>query len=100
MLVRLAHVIRALVLTPIFVFLAGCVTAELPQITSNNPASPDAGEAISPPARRNLGTDQATEKTRELIAARAQQDSSTQQQDQKNQVMPGMQNMPGMQDEH
>ena len=96
MLVQPANAIRALVLAPVFGLLVGCATAELPPLTSNNPASPEAREAVSRLARRSLGTDQATEKTRELLAARAQQDSGTNQQDQKNQAPPGMQNMPGM----
>jgi hypothetical protein len=77
--------------------LAGCTT-NLPPLTADNPASPAAPEAVGHPARFSLGTDSATQRTHQLIAARAQQDSGTQpQQEKKDHSMPGMEDMPGMQ---
>jgi len=73
--------------------LAGCVTSALPPLTTNNPASADAREAVSPPARSLLGIDQATRRTSQLIAARAEQESQGQSQRQPEQ---NMKNMPGM----
>ena len=81
--------------------LTGCATTNLPPLTADNPASPAAPEAMTRPARFSLGTDSATKRTHQLIAARAQQDSGTQpQQEKKNQTMPDMQNMPGIQHDH
>ena len=83
-----------------FGLLVGCST-NLPPLTPDNPASPAAPEAVERPAPISLGTDNATQRTRQLIAARAQQDSGAQpQQRQKNQTVPGMENMPGMEHEH
>jgi len=73
--------------------LAGCAANALPPLTTNNPASADAREAVSPPARSLLGIDQATRRTSQLIAARAEQESQLQSQRQPEQ---NMQNMPGM----
>jgi hypothetical protein len=73
--------------------LAGCVTGTLSPLTTNNPASADAREAVSPPARSLLGIDQATRRTNQLIAARAEQEGQGQSQRQPEQ---NMQNMPGM----
>ena len=71
--------------------LAGCST-NLPSLTPDNPASPAAPEAVGRPTRFSLGTDSITQRTRQLIAARAQQDSGLQpQQQQKDQTLPGMQ---------
>jgi hypothetical protein len=73
--------------------LAGCVTSTLPPLTTSNPASAEAREAVTPPARPVLGIDQATQLTSQLIAARAEQESQGQSQRQPEQ---NMQNMPGM----
>jgi hypothetical protein len=83
-----------LILIPVLavVSLTGCTTS-LPPLAVDDPASPTAPEAVTPPARYALGTDSATERTRRLIAARAQQDSGTQPQ----QMKPDMESMPGMQ---
>jgi hypothetical protein len=83
-----------LILIPVLavVSLTGCTTS-LPPLAVDDPASPTAPEAVTPPARYALGTDSATERTRRLIAARAQQDSGTQPQ----QTKPDMESMPGMQ---
>jgi hypothetical protein len=81
--------------------LAGCAINDFPPLTADNPASPSAPEAVGHPVRFSLGTDSATQRTRQLIAARAQQDSSVQpQQQQKDKTMPGMENMPGMEHQH
>jgi hypothetical protein len=75
----------------------GCTT-HLPPLAADNPASLAAPEAVTQPARFSLGTDSATKRTGQLIAARAQRDSGTQpQQEKKDQKMPGIENMPGMQ---
>jgi hypothetical protein len=81
--------------------LTGCATTNLPPLTAGNPASPAAPEAVTRPARYSLGPDSETKRTGRLIAERAKQDSSTQpQREKKNQSMPDMQNMPGMQNDH
>jgi hypothetical protein len=78
-----------------FVLLAGCAGINLPRLSADNPANPDASESVSAPAKAVLGPDEATQRTQQLLAARAQQDSSSQQQMQKKETIPGM-NMPGM----
>jgi hypothetical protein len=82
-------------------FLVGCASNQPLVLNTDNPASPAAREAITPPARQVLGIDQASKRTRELIAARAAQDTQSQRQqnDQQMQNMPGMKNMPGMEHE-
>jgi hypothetical protein len=84
-----------LILLLIFVLLAGCATTNLPPLSADNPASPDASESVTAPARAVLGPDEPTKRTQQLLAARAQQDSSSQQQIQTKETTPGM-NMPGM----
>ena len=73
--------------------LAGCVPSALPPLTTNNPASTDAREAVSLPARSLLAIDQASKRTSQLTTARAEQESQGQSQPQPEQ---NMQNMPGM----
>jgi len=73
--------------------LAGCAANALPPLTTNNPASADAREAVSPPARSLLAIDQASKRTSQLITARAEQERQGQSQPQPEQ---NMQNMPGM----
>jgi hypothetical protein len=72
---------------------AGCTGNTLPPLTTNNPASADAREAVTPPARSVLGIDQATRRTSQLIAARAEQESQRQSEQRPEQ---DMQNMPGV----
>jgi hypothetical protein len=70
-----------------------CATTALSSLATNNPASANAREAVTPPARPVLGIDQATQRTSQLIAARAEQESqgqSEQQPEQNMQTMPGM----------
>jgi len=77
----------------------GCSTTALPPLGANNPASADAREAVTPPARPLLGIDRATQRTNQLIAAHAEQESQGQSQrqpEQNFQNMPGMQSRPGM----
>jgi hypothetical protein len=61
------------------VFLAGCATNNDQVLTVNNPASPSAPEAVTPAAKTLLGQDDATRRTRALIAARAKEDSNAAQ---------------------
>lgn len=58
------------------VFLAGCATSNDQVLTVNNPTSPNALEAITPAAKTVLGQDDATRRTRALIAARVKEDSN------------------------
>jgi uncharacterized lipoprotein YajG len=58
------------------VFLAGCATSNDQGLTVNNPASPNAPEAITPAAKTVLDQDDATRRTGALIAARAKEDSN------------------------
>jgi uncharacterized lipoprotein YajG len=58
------------------VFLAGCATSNDQVLTVNNPTSPNAPEAITPAAKTVLGQDDATRRTRALVAARAKEDSN------------------------
>jgi hypothetical protein len=80
--------------------LAGCTLTSLPPLTANNPASPNGPEAVTQPLRSSLGVDNATKRTRQLVAARVQQDTPTQQEkkqsNQNMEKMPGMENMPNM----
>ena len=71
----------------------GCATPALPPLTANNPASGDAPEAVTPPTRRVLAVDPAMKRTSQLIAARAQQESQGQAEQQPEK---SMQKMPGM----
>ena len=87
----MTHVIPLL----IFVLLAGCAGTNLPSLPTDDPASPAASESVTAPARAVLGPDEATQRTQQLLASRAQQDSNNNQQTQKKETMPGM-NMPGM----
>lgn len=83
------------IFSPILAFslLVGCVSSRPLVLDTNNAASPMASEAITQPAQPILGTDPLTERTRELIAARAAQETQTQVQprDQQMKDMPGMQ---------
>src|SRR6516165_9698253 len=76
-----------------FGFLAGCASYRPLVLNTDNPASPNADEAITSPAQSVLNLDQASKRTRELIAARAAQDTQGQQN------ISGMKNMPGVQPE-
>src|SRR5215472_3360927 len=78
-----------------FGLLAGCVSNRPFVLNADNPASPIAREAITSPAQSVLNLDQASKRTRELIAARAAQDTQGLHQ----QKMPGMKNMSGTQPE-
>lgn len=80
--------------------LSGCAST-LPPMTADDPASPTGPEPVSTPTKFSLPTDAATLRTRRLLAVRAQQDSGNQsQENQSNQAMPGMQNMPELQQNH
>ena len=78
-----------------FSLLAGCVSNRPLILDTDNPASPTAREAITPPAQPILDTDPLTGRTRELIAARAAQETQGQIQPPDRQ----MKDMPGMQHE-
>jgi TolA-binding protein len=83
-----------------FSLLAGCTTTNLPPLAPDDPASADAPEAVTGPARSVLGIDDLTQRTHHLITARAQENIEGQQQQQPNQNMqnmPDMKDMPGMQ---
>ena len=82
-----------------FGFLAGCASYRPLVLNTDDPASPNADEAITSPAQSVLNLDQASKRTRELIVARAAQDTQGQHQQQDQQKMPGMKNMSGMQPE-
>jgi len=82
-----------------FGFLAGCASYRPLVLNTDNPASPNADEAITSPAQSVLNLDQASKRTRELIAARAAQDTQGQHQQQGQQNISGMKNMPGVQPE-
>ena len=82
-----------------FGFLAGCASNRPLILNTDNPASPNADEAITSPAQSVLNLDQASKRTRELIAARAAQDTQGQHQQQGQQNISGMKNMPGVQPE-
>ena len=77
--------------------LMGCASNQPLVLNADNPASPAAREAVTSPAHPVLGLDQATKRTRHLIAARASHNTQSQQQQQDQQNMSGMKNMPGMQ---
>ena len=87
------------VLTAMASVLSGCIGGAPLSVADDNPASPNADEAITSPAQSVLNLDQASKRTRELIAARAAQDTQGQHQQQDQQKMPGMKNMSGMQPE-
>lgn len=53
--------------------LAGCATRPSVALSANHPASPSAPEAATPRARAALQPDANTLRTRELLAARAQE---------------------------
>jgi hypothetical protein len=53
--------------------LAGCATPPPPLLTAANPASTDAPEAATKPARSSLRADEATRRTRELLKQREEQ---------------------------
>ena len=57
-----------------FGLLASCANDRALVLNADNPASPIAREAITSPAQSVLNLDQASKRTRELIAARAAQD--------------------------
>jgi hypothetical protein len=82
-----------------FGLLAGCVSNRPLVLNADNPASPSAREAITSPAPSMLSFDQASKRTRELIAARAAEDTQGQRQQQDQQNKSEMKNMPGMQPE-
>ena len=82
-----------------FGLLASCANDRALVLNADNPASPIAREAITSPAQSVLNLDQASKRTRELIAARAAQDTQGQHQQRDQQKMPKMKNMPGMQHE-
>jgi len=73
-----------------FGFLTGCATTDVPPISWDNPASPNARESVMPPARPVLGEDSATQRTRQLITERAQQDTGSSGRQEKKDSMPGM----------
>jgi hypothetical protein len=66
--------------------LTSCASDQPLNLNADNPASPAAREAVTSPAHPVLGLDQATKRTRELIAARAAHNMQVQplQQDQQN----------------
>jgi hypothetical protein len=68
-------------------FLAGCATPDVPPISRDNPASPNARESVMPPAQPVLGEDAATQRTQHLITERARQDTGSGAQ---KKSMPGM----------
>jgi|SRR6516165_3014397 hypothetical protein len=82
-----------------FGLLAGCASNRPLVLNADNPASPIAREAITSPAQPVLNLDQASKRTRELMAARAAEDTQGQHQQQDQQKMPEMKNMRGMQPE-
>jgi hypothetical protein len=74
-----------------FSLLNGCVSSRPLVLNTDNPANPLAREAVTRTAQPILGADPLSERTRELIAARAAQETQGQQQDQQMKDMPGMQ---------
>lgn len=61
-----------------FSLLVGCVSNRPLILDTDNPSSPMAREGVAPPAQAILDTDPLTERTRELIAARAAQETQGQ----------------------
>jgi hypothetical protein len=86
----------------VFSFLVGCVSNRPLVLDADNAASPTAREAISPPAEPILDTDPLSKRTRELIAARAAQETQVQvqQQDKEMKDMPEMQHREDGQSQH
>src|SRR5215831_18219951 len=82
-----------------FGLLAACASTRTLVLNADNPASPAAREAITSPAHSILNLDQASKRTRELIAARAAEDTQGQPQQQDQQNISRMKNTPGMQPE-
>ena len=76
-----------------FSLLVGCVSNRPLVLDAENAASPTAREAITPPAEPILDTDPLSKRTRELIAARAAQETERQVQppDQQMKDLPRMQ---------
>jgi len=70
--------------------LTGCASDQPLNLNADNPASPAAREAVTSPAHAVLGLDQATKRTRDLIAARAAHNTQGQPQPQDQQNMSGM----------
>jgi len=62
--------------------LAGCAQDDLPAQSRNDPASPLAPESLTTPVHPALQPDQATERTKKLLALRAQQDATKSQSEQ------------------
>ena len=91
---QMDRLILVVVLT--FSLLVGCATTNLPPITGNDPANPNASEGVTPPARSALGIDDATQRTNQLIAVRAKQDAEQTPQEKSKEAAPGMENMPGI----
>jgi hypothetical protein len=84
----------------VFSFLNGCVSSRPLVLNTDNPASPMAREAITRPARPILAADPLSKRTRELITARAAQETQGQQQNQQMKDMPGMQHEKDDQSQH
>ena len=83
-----------------FSLLNGCVSSRPLVINTDNPASPLAREAVTRPAQPILAADPLSKRTRELIAARAAQETQGQQQNQQMKDMPGMQHEKDEQSQH
>ena len=79
--------------------LAGCATAPPPPLRADNPANPSAPEATIRPLRDDLGVDDLTKKSRQILAQAAKQQQQWDQSgpDSGDQQGQQMQNMPGMQ---
>jgi hypothetical protein len=73
--------------------LVGCATTPPPSLTADNPASPSAPGATERPLRNALGTDDLTNRTRQIFAQAAKEQkaspNATPEQDKMDQ-MPGM----------
>jgi hypothetical protein len=63
----------------ILLLLASCTTSA-PLIDHTHPASADAAESVSKPMPRVLAIDDATQRTRELLAERAAEEKAAQDQ--------------------
>jgi hypothetical protein len=62
--------------------LAGCAQEEFPVQRRNDPDSPLAPESLTTPTQPALQPDQATERTKKLLALRAQEDATKSQSEQ------------------